>query len=115
MRKRRGGLVYSTDQGRICPGCRRPEVQCACRDTSRARSGSGSVRISRETKGRKGAGVTVLHGLPLSDRDLARLASELKSSCGVGGAVKGATIELQGDQRTKVRALLEARGFNVAG
>lgn len=111
-----GARVYSTDAGRICPGCVRPVADCVCRDRSRPRGdavGDGIVRIHRETRGRKGAGVTLVKGLPLADAELAKLAKTLKSKCGVGGAVKDAVIELQGDQRDKVRALLEADGFRV--
>ncbi len=71
-RPRQSGLVYSTDSGRICPGCRRPQNECVCRDRSRPRhGGDGIVRLQRETKGRKGAGVTLVTGLPLADADLA--------------------------------------------
>ena len=111
--KKRGGLVYSTDAGRICPGCRRPVAECVCRDRSRPREGDGTVTVSRETKGRKGAGVTLIRGLPLSDADLAKLARTLKSRCGVGGSVKEAVIELQGDQRDAVVRQLEAEGYRV--
>jgi translation initiation factor 1 len=116
MGKRSGGLVYRTDGGRMCPGCVRPVADCVCRDRSRPRAdavGDGIVRIHRETKGRKGAGVTLVKGLVLADAQLAALAKTLKSKCGVGGAVKDGVIELQGDQREKVRALLEADGHRV--
>jgi translation initiation factor 1 len=69
--------------------------------------------VSRETKGRKGAGVTLVRGLPLSDQELTRLAKALKAKCGVGGSVKDGVIELQGDQRQKVKVLLSADGFSV--
>jgi translation initiation factor 1 len=85
-----------------------------CRDRSRPRhGGDGIVRLARETKGRKGAGVTLVTGLPLADPELAKLAKTLKSRCGVGGAVKDGVIELQGDQRTKLKPLLEADGYRV--
>ena len=116
MSKRRsqGGLVYSTDSGRMCPGCRRPADQCVCNDRSRPRhGGDGVVRLRRETKGRKGAGVTLVDGLPLADADLAKLARQLKAACGVGGTVSDGRIELQGDQREKLRPLLESKGYTV--
>jgi translation initiation factor 1 len=106
--------VYSTASGRICPGCRRPAVDCVCRDRSRPRDGGdGIVRLARETKGRKGAGVTLVRGLPLADAALTTLAKRLKTRCGVGGTVKDGVIELQGDQRDKLAPLLEAEGFTV--
>jgi translation initiation factor 1 len=113
-RDKRSALVYSTDGGRVCPGCLRPIGACVCRDRSRPRNaGDGIVRLARETKGRKGAGVTLVTGLPLSDADLATLARSLKARCGVGGAVKDGVIELQGDQRDKLQPLLEAEGYPV--
>jgi translation initiation factor 1 len=100
----------------MCPGCLRPAADCVCRDASRtppASSGDGIVRIHRETKGRKGAGVTLVKGLALSEAELSALAKRLKTRCGVGGAVKAGVIELQGDQREKVRELLEGEGHRV--
>ena len=110
MSKTKGRLVYSTDQGRHCPGCRRIQAQCVCADRSRPRDSAG-IFVSRETKGRKGAGVTLISGLPLSDADLKTLAKRLKTSCGVGGSVKDGVIELQGDHRDKVLELLIQQGF----
>lgn len=57
--------------------------------------------------------MTLVKGLPLSDPALKQLAKTLKSKCGVGGAVKDGAIELQGDQRNKIRPLLEADGYKV--
>lgn len=112
--KKQGGLVYSTATGRICPGCLRPLADCVCKDHSRHRDdGDGIVRLSRETKGRKGAGVTLVRGLPLADADLAKIAKQLKARCGVGGTVKDGVIELQGDQRDKLKELLEKEGHKV--
>jgi translation initiation factor 1 len=116
MKKGRGGLVYSTavgpGKGPLCAGCQRPVAECVCKDVSRA-SGDGTVIISRETKGRKGAGVTLIRGLPVTSQNLFRLAKTLKTKCGVGGSVKESVIELQGDQRDKVQRLLEAEGYRV--
>lgn len=112
-RKNQGGLVYSTEAGRMCPGCRRPEAECVCsRDASRT-AGDGIVRVSRQTKGRKGAGVTLVTGLSGNAVQIAELAKALKSLCGVGGSVKEGIVELQGDQRQRVVAELERRGMKA--
>ncbi len=111
-----GGLVYSTEHGRLCPGCQRPQAECVCNDHSRPRPGGssdGAVIVSRETRGRKGAGVTLISGLPLPDRELAALAKKLKARCGVGGSVKNGVIELQGEQRDRVIELLEAQNIRA--
>ena len=71
----------------------------------------GPVRVSRQTKGRKGKGVTLVTGLPLSDAELSDLAAALKRRCGSGGTVKAGVIEIQGDHRDVVVAELAARGW----
>ena len=108
-----GGLVYSTDAGRMCPGCRRPVGQCACRAPAPPPAGDGIVRLHFETKGRAGKGVTVLRGLALDEAALAALGKALKTACGVGGTARDGVIELQGDHRDKAMQLLQARGFRV--
>lgn len=105
-------LVYSTDKGRLCPGCGQPPAQCACRD-SKTVLGDGNVRIQRQTQGRGGKAVTVITGLPLTADALKELAKQLKQRCGSGGAVKDSAIEIQGDHRTVLKAELEQRGYRV--
>ena len=103
--------VYSSDQGRLCPQCGRPSVQCQCAKKPSAPKGSGAVRVGRETKGRKGKGVTVITGLPLAEDQLLALAKELKQRCGTGGTVKEGMIEIQGDHRDTLVVELEQRGY----
>lgn len=73
----------------------------------------GVVRVARETKGRKGAGVTVITGIPTHPEGLKQIAKELKQKCGTGATVKGNVIEIQGDQRDLLVAELTARGYTV--
>jgi translation initiation factor 1 len=102
-RKNKGSrLVYSTDQGKMCPGCERPVGECECRREAPAPKGDGVVRVSRETKGRKGKGVTLVTGLALDADALAQLAGQLRAKCGAGGAVKNGVIEIQGDHRDRL-------------
>src|SRR6476659_6879732 len=97
-----GGLVYSTESGRMCPGCRRPIAQCACPTAIAApASTDGMVRMSRETKGRGGKAVTCVRGLALDAAALDKLAKQLKAACGSGGTVKDGVVELQGDHCDK--------------
>jgi len=111
------GLVYSTDLGRTCPKCRRPLAECRCRQKAGAAkisgSGDGIVRVGRQTKGRKGKGVTVVSGLPLGQADLEKLARELKKRCGSGGTVRDGTIEIQGEHRDTLVEELGRRGYSV--
>src|SRR3982751_6123104 len=95
-------LVYSTEAGgRMCPDCRAPMAQCRCKELEKARAPAtdGIVRVSHETKGRKGKGVTVIKGVALDAEGLAALGKQLKTACGSGGTVKDGVIEIQGDHR----------------
>lgn len=69
--------------------------------------------MHRESKGRKGKGVTVIRGLGLVESELATLAKSLKSRCGVGGSVSAGVIELQTADREKIKSLLEVQGYTV--
>ena len=113
MSRKQGGLVYSTEVGRICPGCQEALSQCRCKQQSGAPAGDGVVRVSRETKGRKGKGVTLITGVPLAGAELTALAKTLKARCGSGGTVKEGVIEIQGDHRETLVPLLESQGWKV--
>lgn len=96
-------LVYSTDGGMI-------------KESTSAQPASpfptdGVVRIRRETKGRKGAGVISIHGVPAEQQKT--LATLLKKKCGTGGGLKDGIIEIQGDKRDLIKAELEKAGFSV--
>ncbi|MEH6552108.1 MAG: translation initiation factor Sui1 [Pseudomonadales bacterium] len=105
--------VYSTADGRLCPGCGKAKALCDCKKSYSKPASDGVVRLQRQTKGRKGAGVTLITGVPLAGDELKELASKLKKACGVGGSLKDGVIEIQGDQRTVLKPLLEKRGWLV--
>jgi translation initiation factor 1 len=108
-----GGLVYSTDSGRMCPACRQPAAACTCSAAKPQPASDGVVRVSRETKGRAGKGVTLVKGLALDDAALQALGKQLKTACGSGGTVKDGVIEVQGDHCDRVMALLQAQGYKA--
>ena len=110
----KSNLVFSTD-ARICPGCLRPQAGCVCKslDNTLADQGDGIVRLHRETKGRKGKGVTLVKGLILAETELSQLAKKLKNAFGVGGSIKAGVIELQTADRDRVKVLLEEMGHTV--
>jgi translation initiation factor 1 len=108
-----GGLVYSTEYGRMCPACGKPAAECLCAQIEAAPTGDGIVHIVYETKGRKGKGVTVVSGLLMTPSQLKTLARELKAKCGSGGTVKDFNIEIQGDHRDRLAADLKAKGHSV--
>lgn len=108
-----GSLVYSTDSGRMCPDCRKPVLACICKSQQVAPKGDGVVRVSRETKGRGGKGVTLVKGVPLTGDALIALGKQLKTACGSGGTVKDGVIEVQGDHCDRVLDLLKAQGYSA--
>jgi translation initiation factor 1 len=120
------GLVYSTEKGRMCPDCGQPVSKCDCarvKSSAGANRGTvppknpvpkdGIIRVGRETKGRKGKGVTLLMGVPLAPAELADLCTKLKKKCGSGGAIKDGVIEIQGDHRDTIVDEMIAQGWTV--
>ena len=108
-----GGLVYSTDSGRMCPACRQPLATCVCGKAPAPAAGDGIVRVSRETQGRSGKAVTLVRGLPLDSLALAALGKKLRSACGAGGTVKDGVLEIQSEHRDRVVQLLTQDGWKV--
>jgi len=96
-------LVYSTDKGKITPE----------KEKKKAPESDGIIRLHRETKGRKGKGVVLIKGLQLDEKAIKALAKEIKKRTGTGGSVKEFVIEIQGDQRELIKAILEKKGFQV--
>jgi translation initiation factor 1 len=105
--------VWSSEGVPTCPRCRRLETACRCKSTAPRAPADGIVRVARSTRGRKGKGVTIVTGLPLQGEALAGFAKRLKAACGAGGTVKDDTIEIQGEHRDRLAALLEAEGWTV--
>lgn len=116
-RGRNSELVYSTGSGDVRGerprgrgGARRGGAGHQDRPPAPA---DGIVRVGRETRGRKGKGVTILTGLPVRGRELEALARELKALCGAGGTVREGVVEIQGDHRDRLVQALEERGWRV--
>jgi protein-tyrosine phosphatase len=72
-----------------------------------------TVKVGRETAGRRGKGVTTVFDVPLDENGLKELAAVLKQRCGTGGTVKDGRIEIQGDQRERIVAELAKLGYKV--
>jgi translation initiation factor 1 len=105
-----GGLVYSTDAGRMCSVCRKAQSACVCKANA-APKGDGVVRVSRQTKGRGGKSVTLVKGLALDALALGVLGKQLRVTCGTGGTVKDGVIEVQGEHCDTVMLALQKQGF----
>lgn len=112
--------VYSTDRGRLCPVCGAAKAQCRCKGRREGPQAAGPttpadgvVRLWRQSKGRGGKTVTLVEGLPVEGDELRHWAKRLKQHCGVGGSLKDGRIEIQGDQRERIAAVLRDSGFTV--
>jgi translation initiation factor 1 len=105
--------VYSTDSEiRICPRCK--QYPCRCPGVNKSLPPNQQKAILQvEKKGRGGKTVTIVRGLVLSPQDLKALAKTLKEACGTGGTIKDDTIEIQGDQRTRLSAKLKSLGYKT--
>lgn len=111
--KNKDRVVYSTEDGKMYPECGKPISACICHLNKPLPASDGIVRISRETKGRKGKGVTTVKGLALDTASLIKLGKTLKTTCGSGGTVKNGVVEIQGDHVVLVMEYLKKQGFVV--
>ena len=111
-------VVYSSEKGRICARCGWPASDCRCAsalpELQESVPAKITVTLNLENAG-PGKKVTVIHGLPKNTAFLESLAKELKKSCGTGGKAGADFIELQGDQRERLRDLLARKGWTVKG
>lgn len=112
MKKKNSELVYSTD----------PELQKRIQEEQSAAAKSDivdlppekqQIRISLQTKGRKGKSVTLIQGFQHDPCALNELARMLKQFCGAGGTVKDQEIEIQGDKRNAVGEKLIQLGYKT--
>ena len=108
MSKNGSRLVWSSEQGDV-----RDKGEKPAGAVKSLPPGQQTVYLHRESKGRGGKGVTLLKGLVLSEADMSALAKTIKQTCGVGGAVKGGVIEIQGEQREKIAEVLRKLGYKV--
>jgi len=99
------------DPGALPPGPAEPPVKPA------KPANPGRVLLRRETAHRGGRTVVVIHDFAphISLARIEELGRMLRSACGCGGTVKGREIEIQGELAARIRELLEAEGFRVAG
>jgi translation initiation factor 1 len=115
---RKGPVVYSTGTGRVCPRCGWPADDCRCAATLAKgvepvpEKPVAKLRLENRASGKH---VTVVDGLPDNREFVDALARELKKACGTGGVAGAGSIELQGDQRERLRELLGKKGMQVKG
>lgn len=113
-----GRVVYASGKGRMCPKCGWPADDCRCAATLSAgaeavpETVTAKLRLENRSSGKH---VTVVDGLPANREYLDALCRDLKRACGTGGAAGDCSIELQGDQRERLRELLVKKGLRVKG
>jgi translation initiation factor 1 len=105
-------LDLTPEWDKTAPGSQLPPKKPQQKKPS-APKGDGIVRVGRETKGRKGSGVTVIIGIPSHPEGLEKLAKQFKQQCGTGGTVKNGVIEIQGDHRDLLVVELQKLGDTV--
>lgn len=91
----------------VCPKCGLPPELCVCETIAKE---AQKIRVSTEKK-RYGKLTTIIQGIDAKDIDIKELAKKLKSELACGGTVKENIIELQGDHKRKVKAILINSGF----
>lgn len=102
-------LSYSTDPD-WCAKCK--HLPCICKNKARAATAASKVvKMRREV--RRGKATIVLFELGMAPAQQKELLQAIQKSCGAGGAIKDGNIEVQGDHRERIEALLAEKGFKV--
>jgi translation initiation factor 1 len=107
MPKNNDAIVYSTEHGDL----RKPQPSAAPGVSLPA--AQQTVSLHRASKGRGGKVVTLVKNLHLSPDDQKVLVKHLKQTCGTGGTTKDGVIEIQGDHREKIAAVLQHLGYKT--
>lgn len=105
--KNTGGFVFSTNPNF------NPDVESESNSTETLPPNQQTLRILIDRKMRAGKSVTIVGGFIGSENDLNDLGKFLKTKCGVGGTVKDGEIQIQGDLREKIIALLNEKGYKT--
>ena len=76
-----------------------------------------NLRVTLDSKQRKGKTVTLVQGFTGTEEDLKELAKLLKNKCGVGGSVKDGEIIIQGEVKNlyKVYRVGETKVYALNG
>jgi translation initiation factor 1 len=99
-----------------CEKCGELESHCPCppEPPPRIPPQQQTAQLALE-KRKRGKRVTIVRGLAEEGNDLPELLSHLKAACGAGGTLKENVIEIQGDQRDRVRSTLGNLGYKTKG
>ena len=72
-----------------------------------------NLRVTLDSKQRKGKIVTLVQGFVGTEENLKELAKLLKNKCGVGGSVKDGEIIIQGEVKEKVLTILRDNKYRA--
>ncbi len=90
-----------------------PPGEETAEEAVRGRCPAARLDILLDRKGRAGKTATIVTGFAEDDKEVARLASSIKSSLGAGGSSRGGEILIQGDRRKDVLEFLLTRGYKA--
>ncbi|KIO42515.1 MULTISPECIES: translation initiation factor [Porphyromonadaceae] len=105
-KKEKINVVYSTD----------PNFQYEYDEETEAETlapEKQNLRVSLDSKQRKGKIVTLVQGFIGTENDLKELAKLLKNKCGVGGSVKDGEIIIQGELKEKILTILKDNNYRA--
>lgn len=105
-KKERINIVYSTDPNYQYEYVREDEQETLPPEKQ-------NLRVTLDSKQRKGKTVTLIQGFIGTEDDLNQLAKWLKNKCGVGGSVKDGEIIIQGEWKEKILTLLRESNYQV--
>jgi translation initiation factor 1 len=90
----------------ICPKCGLPLAACVCGEIAKTQQ---EITVSTE-KRRFGKVNTMISGFD-DGVDIKEIAKKLKMKRACGGTVKNKVIELQGNHKGHIKAILVSEGF----
>jgi translation initiation factor 1 len=106
MPEEKSGLVYSTDK--ILP---RKEKRAGKASQTTGSLPQRKVYVRLDRKGRGGKSVTLIEGIQMPGKDGEAFLKQVKTSLGTGGALKNDVVEIQGDHRDAIIAMLQGMGY----
>ena len=105
-------IAYSTDP-QPAPAAKAEQQPKSLAAPFPTRQLNNPVRVHLERKGRGGKTVSVIKGVMSPPAGKEALVKLLKTKLGTGGAVKDDDIEIQGDHRDAIVALLNELGYGA--
>jgi len=91
----------------VCTQCGLPKELCVCETIAK----ESQQIIVRTVKKKFGKVYTIIEGIEDKDINLKEIAKKLKNKFACGGTDKQGRIELQGNHKHKVKAILAQLGF----